>query len=95
MNYLINFAQILDDKAFPKNGTSTNDAVQIFNVVYAIFGVIAVIAVIYAGIQLIISLGNSEKVATARRNVIYALAGLVITISAGAIVSYVINALTK
>jgi hypothetical protein len=91
---LVNFAQLLDDSTLPQGGSDAN-AAQIFNTLYIIFGIIGVIVVIYAGIQLIISLGNAEKVATARRNIIYAITGLVIIISAGTIVSYVINALTK
>ena len=60
-----------------------------------ILGVLAVIMVIYAGIQLIISLGNSEKVATARRTIIYSIAGLVIIILSSTIVNFFLNRFTS
>jgi hypothetical protein len=50
----------------------------IINVVFAIFGAIAVVYVIWSGIALIISQGNPEKIAQARRAIIYAIAGLVV-----------------
>lgn len=53
-------------------------------------GVIAVIVVIIAGIQFTLSGGDPNKVATARNAIIYALIGLVVTIFAASITSYII-----
>lgn len=87
------FAQrIIDDGSLPKAGQG--DIQTIFNIAFVIFGALAVVFAVYAGIQLITSQGNSEKVATARRTLIYAVVGLVVIISASAIVGFVINAVS-
>lgn len=84
---------ILNPEPLPRADDA--DVVSIFNIAYVIFGIIAVLVVIYASIQLIISQGNAEKVATARRNVIYSIVGLIFIASAGAIIGFVIKALVK
>ena len=49
--------------------------------------------VVYAGVQLILSNGNAEKVATARRTIIYTLVGLIVMSLAWVIVAYVVKKL--
>ena len=77
---------------FPRSNNNT--LLDIFNYVYAVLGIIAVIMVVYAGIQMVISQGNSEKVATARRTVIYSIVGLIIIILSGTIVNFFVNRLS-
>ena len=89
MKTTIIFAQIIKPDYLPKT-TSTSFA-TILNFVLAIFGAIAVIMIVYAGIQMIISQGNSEKVAQARRAIIYAFAGLVIVLLAQVIVLFIVG----
>ena len=86
------FAALISDAYLPKSGE--DKIPEIITFVFAIFGAIAVIMVIYAGIQMIISQGNSEKVAQARRSIIYAIAGLVIIIFSWTIVSFVAGRLS-
>jgi hypothetical protein len=93
MNYLMYFAQKINADALPK--ADEGKIPEITNVVFAIFGAIAVIVVIWAGIQMIISQGNSEKVAQARRSIIYAIAGLVVISFAQVIVWFINGNLTK
>jgi hypothetical protein len=88
--FLKYFSQYISDDSLPKPNTDTS-VETIFNTLFIIIGTVAVIMVVYAGIQLILSQGNSEKVATARRSIIYAIAGLVVIISAWAIVAFIIN----
>ncbi|MDO4902587.1 MAG: hypothetical protein Q4A21_03505 [bacterium] len=56
-----------------------------------VVGVLSVIMIIWAGIQYVISSGDSGKIGKAKNTLIYAVVGLVIAISAGAIVSYILN----
>lgn len=93
MNPLQYFSQVINADSLPKNDLSSVS--DITTVVFGIFGAIAVIVVIYSGIQLIISQGNSEKVAQARRGVIYSIVGLVVIAIAQVIVLFVEKALTK
>jgi hypothetical protein len=93
MKSLQYFSQIINADSLPKNDLSSVS--DITTVVFGIFGAIAVIIVIYSGIQLIISQGNSEKVAQARRGVIYSIVGLIVIAVAQVIVLFVEEALTK
>jgi hypothetical protein len=69
---------------------ASGDKIPLFiNVSFAIFGAIAVIYVVYAGIALMMSQGNPDKIATARRTIIYAIAGLVVISLSWAIVGFV------
>ncbi|HPD98962.1 MAG TPA: hypothetical protein PLJ04_02610 [Candidatus Saccharibacteria bacterium] len=92
MNILYTFSAIISSDYLPK--TNTNSFGTILNYVLAIFGAVAVIMVVYSGIQLIISQGNSEKVAQARRAIIYAVAGLVVIFFAQVIVLFIFNRVT-
>jgi hypothetical protein len=47
--------------------------------------------VTWAGVQLILSSGNPEKVASARRNIIYVVVGLIVASFAWTIVRFVID----
>ena len=60
----------------------------------SILGVIFLILVIYAGFLWMTAAGNDEKVAKAKRILIQAVIGLIITLSAFAITNFVVNALT-
>jgi hypothetical protein len=86
------FSAIISSDYLPK--TNTDSFSTILNYVLAIFGAIAVIMVVYSGIQLIISQGNSEKVAQARRGVIYAVAGLIVIGFAQVIVLFIFKKAT-
>lgn len=76
----------------PKRTADNNAFKSILNGVYQIAGVIAVIVIIIGGIRFIVGGDNPDNVATARRMIIYASAGLVIIISAFVITQFVINA---
>ena len=89
LNFIIFSEALLNSAPLPK--ADNNDVLNIFNLFYAIFGIIAVLMVVYASIQLIISQGNAEKVATARRNVIYSIVGLIVIASAGTIIGFIIG----
>lgn len=72
----------------------TNLASTIVNVLSQIVGVLAVIMVIWAGFKYITSGGDSNKVASAKTTLIYALIGLVVVALAQIIVHFAINTAT-
>lgn len=86
------FAELISSDYLPK--TTSASSGTILNVTLAIFGAIGVLVVVYSGIQMIISQGNAEKVAQARRGIIYAVAGLVIVFFAQIIVQLIYNRTT-
>ncbi len=61
------------------------------NVMLFLVGALAVIMIIYSGIQYVISAGDSGKVAKAKNTLTYSIVGLVIAFLAYAIVNWVIG----
>lgn len=64
---------------------------DIVKFVVGLIGAIAVIVIIWAGWTYVTSAGASDKVMLAKRTILYAVIGLVVTIMAGAIVAFVVN----
>ncbi|HEX7633403.1 MAG TPA: pilin [Candidatus Saccharimonadales bacterium] len=60
---------------------------DILTIVFAILGALAVLMIVIAGLRFITAQGNPQDVAKARNTIIYAVIGLIIAISAEAIVT--------
>jgi hypothetical protein len=71
------------------NGLATK-GVEIFVI---LVGITSVVVMMISGVRLSTAGGNAESAATARRGIIYALAGVVIAVLAQAIVSFVLSRL--
>ncbi len=73
------------------------DSIQItavLQIVFGIIGVVALVMIILAGLQLVTSAGdNPEAAAKARGTIIYAVLGLIVAISAEVIVTFVLGRL--
>ncbi len=67
----------------------------ILKIVFGLGGTIAVLVIVIAGIQFMLSQGDPQKSATARSAIIYAAIGLVIMTLAFSIVSFVAGDLLK
>lgn len=75
-----------------KQTASANDVIKtIINALLFFIGVVAVIMIIWAGIQYTTSAGDSSKVATAKNTIVYAVIGLIVAIFAYAIVNFVVS----
>lgn len=62
------------------------------------FGLIAAISflmIVIGGFRYVISIGDPQKITTARKTITYSVIGLIISLSALAIVSFVISVATK
>lgn len=72
--------------------SSVGDIVpKVTNTLLTFAGIISVIMIIVGGIMYSLSAGDSKKSATAKDTILYAVIGLVITLLAGAIVSFVLK----
>ena len=71
------------------SGDLTNLIHTIINVLLFIIGAVAVVVIIIAGIQYVISGGDSGAVARAKNTLMYAIIGLIVAILAYAIVTWV------
>lgn len=65
----------------------------ILGIVFGIIGALALLVITIAGFRYILSAGDPQKIADAKSTIIYALIGLVVAISAEAIVAFVVNRL--
>lgn len=64
---------------------------QVLNIVIAILAALSVLFVVIGGLRFVLSAGDPQAVSKARSTIIYATVGLVIAITAEAIVSLVLN----
>ena len=68
----------------------TNNLIpNIMQIVFGLLGSIAVIIIIMAGFQYVLSQGNPEKTSKAKNTILYAVIGLVVCVSGVTIVSFV------
>lgn len=79
----------IPDLTFPQIATN------IINTLLFIVGALAVIFIIVGGIQYVISSGDPKRIDTAKNTITYAVVGLVVSILAFAIVSFVRGQLIK
>jgi len=86
------FAQILDPNKIniPKTTADQNDLTKIINVILAVMGALAFLMLIIAGFRYTISQGDANRVADAKRMIIYTLVGLVVIALAATIVNFVV-----
>jgi len=75
-----------------QTSSTVNTTVKtVINILSVVVGAVAVIMVIMAGFRYITSAGDSNKIASAKNTLIYALVGLAIVMLAQLIVQFVIN----
>lgn len=80
------------DFEVPKGQLNQASVDKILQIVFGIFGAIAVIVVILGALKYVMSQGNAAETAKAKNAIIYALVGLMISILAYAIVMFVVRA---
>lgn len=70
-----------------------NVVANVLHIVLGLAGSIALIIIIIAGLQYVLSQGNPQQAAKAKDTIIYALVGLVICLLGYAVVSFVVKGL--
>ena len=63
--------------------------------VYAVAGIVAVVAIIFGGIRYVGSNGDSSQIQAAKNTIMYAVVGLIVVIMAASITSFVIQGVTQ
>ncbi len=100
MSYLTNFAAActasvgkLCTDSLPKatSAAGSGNIHSIIQIVIVIMGAVALLIITLAGLQYVLSQGDSQKVAKAKNAIIYALIGLVVIIFAQVIVTFVVR----
>lgn len=90
LNWIVTrYAQI--DADLPQVDAGDQQLQIIFNTVFAIMAAVAVLIIVIAGFRYVISRGDPQAVAKARNAIIYAAIGLVVIMTAYAIVALALN----
>lgn len=92
---LYSFATELNTSSLPNSGGG--DAPSEFikpalQIVFGLMGSVALLVIVMSGIRYMVASGDPGKVAQARNTIIYALIGLVVSLSAFSIVTLVVGA---
>ena len=77
----------------PNTSADSTTLQNMFSILFGVIGAVAVLIIIVQAIRFIMSQGDSQKAADARRGVIYAAVGLGVAVSAEIIVNFVVGRL--
>lgn len=84
-------AHPLDPTGLPQAPANSASLQTILGVVFGIIGALSLLVITLSGLRYIMSAGDPQKTAQAKNGIIYALIGLAVSLSAEAIVIYVIG----
>lgn len=76
-----------------KNTSGTEPLQTALAIIFGIFGAVAVLIITIAGLQYVLSQGDPQKTAKAKDTILYAVIGLVLSLSAYFIVTFVVSRL--
>lgn len=82
----------MNERLSNQNVTSGN-ITDMFNIAYSLAAVVAVVVIVWGGIQYINSGGEPGKVAKAKNTIIYAIAGLIVVLLASVITNIALEAM--
>ncbi len=90
-------AEIISDdnlNNIPNKDVDPNVLVQnILNWAYFGIGIVAVVLIVYAGVQYVTSEGDPGKTQTAQRTITYAIIGLIVVLMAAVITNFIIGSM--
>ena len=76
------------------NVAATGSNVQVIvQIAFAVIGVIALIFLLFAAIEMVTSQGDPQRIAKSRQAILYAVIGLIVAVSAETIVTFVLGKL--
>jgi hypothetical protein len=80
-------------KELPQVAPTSATIQTILTIVFTTMGAISLVIVTIAGFRYIVSRGSAQEVAKAKNTIVYALIGLIVSLSAGLIVRFVLGEL--
>lgn len=81
---------VINNSGIPQTDPSVVEA-NIINRIFWTVGVLAVVMIIVAGVQMITSAGDPGAVTKAKRTLVYSIVGLIVAVLAYAIVNFIIG----
>lgn len=93
LSQLTYFAEKVDPKTIGLPTTAANDPTMrnVFNVVLALAGAVAVAFVVFGGIKYMLSQGEPNEIKQSRDTILYSIVGLVVVVISFMLVNYVIG----
>jgi hypothetical protein len=88
---LLTIASSISAGHLPQASPNQGEVSTILSIVFGIIGALALLMIVVSGLRYITSAGNPEKTSKAKNGIVYAIVGLVIAVSAEAIVAYGVN----
>lgn len=88
------FAQTLtkvSGDGLPQPDTTSTQVENILSIVFAFIGAIALLMIVVSGLRYVLSAGDPERAVKARNGIIFSLVGLVVALTAQAIIAFIIN----
>ncbi len=87
--------ELCDTSASPNDPTSKENGVIVTaaNLLALAAGIIAVVVIVYAGITMMLSSGDSAKITSSRNTIIYTVVGLFVVLLARTIVVFILDRL--
>lgn len=79
------------DTGLPMVAAGHDQLQQILQIVFGTLAAISVLMLVISGLRFITAQGNPQETAKARNTIVYAVIGLVISVSAEAIVAFVLS----
>jgi len=85
-------ASKIEPSGLPTNTPTNGAEIQtILQIVFGIVGALAFLMIVISGLRYVLSAGNPDRTSRAKDGIIYALIGMLIAITAEALVSFVLN----
>ena len=91
MQVLHIIAAVIDTSGLPNAQADSSKLNTIVNTVFGVVASIAVLMIVINGFRYIVAHGDSNATAQARNGILYALIGLVVTMAAFSIVTFVVK----
>lgn len=88
------YTTTLDSTCLPHAAAGANTIDKVVGIVLAIVASIAVLIIVIAGLRYILARGDPNAVAQARQAIIYAVIGLIVSMAAFAIVTFIVGAVS-
>lgn len=86
--------EVISTKGLPNAQADSKELTTIVNTVFGLVAAIAVLMIVINGFRYIAAHGDSSATAQARNGILYALIGLVVTMAAFSIVTFVVKGLS-
>lgn len=92
-SFLLTIASTINAGNLPEPSANRDEITTVLSIALGIIGAFALLIITVSGLRYITSGGNPEKTAKAKSGIVYSLVGLVVAISAEAIVTFVVKRL--